>query len=341
LSLAQARGRARELLAQVDLGADPQEEKTEARRSSETNTLAALVDRFIEDQAPRWRPRTLTEFRRLADREVVPIFGSRPPQEITRGDVRLWMKQIARTRPTTANRAFEVLRRAYAWAAEEELIEASPLVGLKKLTQEAPRERTHSDAELRRILAAAPGTEYAGIVPLIVWTGVRSHEARSMRWQDIDLRRRVWTIPAKYAKRARRARPAPRVVPLSPPVASLLRELGSKDLGFVFSAATGPCDTCGEPGHTGKNTRPIGVVRKRSGVEDFRLHDLRRTTGQRITDEFGLGRMHLVLGHARGRLAETYAPVPTLKLAREALEWWGEELERILEVNRDVKGRTR
>jgi site-specific recombinase XerD len=98
----------------------------------------------------------------LLEREVLPVFGSRQPQEIRRGDVRLWMKQIARTKPTTANRAFEVLRRTYAWAAEEELLEASPLVGLKKLTQEVPRERTYSDTELKRILAATPGTEYEG-----------------------------------------------------------------------------------------------------------------------------------------------------------------------------------
>jgi integrase len=188
----------------------------------------------------------------------------------------------------------------------------------------------HHDTELKRILTAAPGTEYEGIIPLIVWTGVRSHEARSMRWQDIDLRRRVWTIPAKYAKRARRARPAPRVVPLSTPVASLLRVLGSRDLGFVFSAATGPCDTCSEPGHTGKNTRPVDVVRQRSGVADFRLHDLRRTVGQRIADEFDVGRMHLALGHSRGRLADTYAPAPTSKLAREALDWWAGEVQKLL-----------
>jgi hypothetical protein len=52
--------------------------------------------------------------------------------------------------------------------------------------------------------------------------------------------------------------------------------------------------------------------------------------GQRIADEFGLGRKHLALGHSRGRLAETYAPAPALKLAREALEWWGQKLGTIL-----------
>ncbi len=46
-----------------------------------------------------------------------------------------------------------------------------------------------------------------------------------------------------------------------------------------------------------------------------------RTVGLRIADEYGLGRMHLALGHSRGGLAETYGPVSALKLAREAIEW--------------------
>ena len=63
--------------------------------------------------------------------------------------------------------------------------------------------------------------------------------------------------------------------------------------------------------------------------------------GQRIADEFGLGRMRLVLGHSRGRLAETYAPAPGVKLVREALDWWGEELSAILGTESEFRGRTR
>ncbi len=74
---------------------------------------------------------------------------------------------------------------------------------------------------------------------------------------------------------------------------------------------------------------------------DFRLQDLRPTVGQRIADEFGTGRMHLALGHARGKLADTYAPAPALKLAREALDWWGEELAAILGTESEARDRTR
>jgi hypothetical protein len=48
-------------------------------------------------------------------------------------------------------------------------------------------------------------------------------------------------------------------------------------------------------------SRGIATVRKRSGVTDFRLHDVRRTVSQRIADEFGEGMSHSILGHARQR----------------------------------------
>jgi hypothetical protein len=39
---------------------------------------------------------------------------------------------------------------------------------------------------------------------------------------------------------------------------------------------------------------------------------------------------HVVLGHARPKLLRTYTPTLPLKEAREMLQKWGEEIERIL-----------
>lgn len=326
LTLAQARKRAKVELGKVDGGADPQEAKAVARRERDSATVEALALAFLADQQKRWRPRTAYEFERLIRREVIPELGSRHPRDVTRKDVRRWHKELAEARPATANRVLEILRLIYAWAIDEDKLEASPIVSIKRAA-EGTGERTFSDRELLAILAAAPGTTYRGIVPLIMWTGVRSHEARSARWQDFDFRRELWTIPAEYRK-GRHNGPA-RKVPLSAPAVAVLDALGRRDLGWAFPALTRPCDTCGEPGHAAKGTWAVGKMREASGVADFRVHDIRRTVGQRVSDEFGTERMHLVLGHTRDDLAQRYAPAPALKLAREALAWWGEELAKV------------
>jgi integrase len=69
--------------------------------------------------------------------------------------------------------------------------------------------------------------------------------------------------------------------------------------------------------------RGIAAVRERSGVKEFRLHDVRRTVSQRVAEEFGEGMSHSILGHAQ---------------QREGLDWWSTELGRVLAV--DTTGAT-
>jgi integrase len=84
--------------------------------------------------------------------------------------------------------------------------------------------------------------------------------------------------------------------------------------------------------------RGIAAVRERSGVKEFRLHDVRRTVSQRVAEEFGEGMSHSILGHARQRLGRTYVPNRPLKEQREGLDWWSTELGRVLAV--DTTGAT-
>jgi integrase len=57
-----------------------------------------------------------------------------------------------------------------------------------------------------------------------------------------------------------------------------------------------------------------------------RPHDIRRTVADHIKQEFGEAMMHAVLGHAPGRLTQTYGPTPRTSALREALQWWSDEL---------------
>lgn len=63
------------------------------------------------------------------------------------------------------------------------------------------------------------------------------------------------------------------------------------------------------------------------------IHDIRRTVADSLFSRIGAQPWvvdHVVLGHARPKLLRTYMPTLPLKEAREALQKWGEEIERIL-----------
>jgi integrase len=67
--------------------------------------------------------------------------------------------------------------------------------------------------------------------------------------------------------------------------------------------------------------------------DDVTIHDIRRTVADSLFNRIGAQPWvvdHVVLGHARPKLLRTYMPTLPLKEAREILQKWGEEIEKIL-----------
>ena len=63
------------------------------------------------------------------------------------------------------------------------------------------------------------------------------------------------------------------------------------------------------------------------------IDDIRRTVADSLFNRIGAQPWvvdHVALGHARPKLLRTYMPTLPLKEAREILQKWGEEIEKIL-----------
>ncbi|MFD2313906.1 tyrosine-type recombinase/integrase [Halomonas organivorans] len=105
--------------------------------------------------------------------------------------------------------------------------------------------------------------EAARCLELVALTAVRSNEARSACWEEIDLESRVWTIPAERMKAGKEHR-----VPLSDAAVDLLRGMPCKGGGLIFSAPRG-----GRLSDAG-----MSAVLKRMGMSDkTTVHGLRST----------------------------------------------------------------
>lgn len=69
-----------------------------------------------------------------------------------------------------------------------------------------------------------------------ILTATRSHTVRHAKWQDIDLKEGIWTIPAQDLKIKENGR---LLVPLCPKVIEYLKSLGPKDSGYIFPSPSG------------------------------------------------------------------------------------------------------
>jgi integrase len=326
LTLADARERALQIRDQARVGVDAGVVKRAAAAEAQKArlvgaTFADLTARYLESagrgdgmkRGEALAPRTLDEYRRVIKADVLPALGGIAPGEVTKAHVRAIVDSIrAEGHPVHANRVLAVLKSIFSWALRKDLIATSPCAGLAG-TREHPRERIYSDGELRAILKAVPGTELEDLVPLILFTATRSEEARSAKWADLDLERRVWTIPD--VKQG-----GTHVLPLSTSATKLLAGIKRAESPYVFPAPT-------RAGYVDHPQKAVLKVRARSGVSDFRLHTLRTTVRTRLS-ELGVAPDvgERILGHSMGKIRSVYDKHDYLPQMRAALETWARAL---------------
>ncbi len=273
LSLAAARDAAR--LAQLDIarGNDPAAERA-ATRGDRQQSVAALAEEYLDRHARRHK-RSWRQDERLLSVEVLPAWGSRAADSITRQDVIRLIEAVAdRGAPIQANRILALVRKLFNWAVEKDLVGASPAVNVKPPAAESRRDRVLSDEEIAKLWRAwdTIGHPFGPWFKLLLATGQRREAVAAMRWSDITPKDGVWTIPAERTHSGRA-----HAVPLSTLAAEILMGLPRGDSAYVFPSRDDPDRPVS--GHA--RARQVAIAR--SGVTDWRLHDLRRTAAHAMS----------------------------------------------------------
>ena len=162
LELGTARERAREALQGVGVGRDPASEKQEAIRAAKSgvpdrDTVAAVAEAFLSRHVrPKLRASTAEHAERTLAKYIVPAWGERRIQEITRRDVIALLDGIVDSgKPIAANRVLAITRRLFNWAIDRSIIENSPCTRVARPSVEKSRDRVLTDYELRLVWMAA------------------------------------------------------------------------------------------------------------------------------------------------------------------------------------------
>lgn len=185
----------------------------------------------------------------------------------------------------------------------------NPCLRIKKFP-EVSRDRFVKPDELPRFWKALqdePNPYVRGAFFVGLLTGARRDEVLTMKWADLDLRQGLWTIPTTKAGRSH-------VIPLPSPVIQELQKLPRMaDNPYVF---------CGRwnHGHLVNVAKPWRRIRKQAGLEDVRIHDLRRTLGSwLVAAGASLPLIGKALNHSNVSTTQVYARLQ-VDAVRTALE---------------------
>ena len=317
VTLQQARIVAQRIFSARLEGRDLATEKQEARRRLVADRVEDVVEAYIAAHVSKRR--TAREIERQLRREIIPRWGARSVHQITKRDVNdLIMSVMHRGTPAAANSLLKVIKAFFGWCIARAILDSSPTLGLRAPAQEVARERVLSDNELVRVIKAARqiGYPYGPIVELLALTGQRRAEIAELKHSEIDLD----SQPIHFGG-ARTKNLKPHIVHLSRLSLSVLETLPG--LGsFVFC-------TRGDRPFQDFSTAKRELDR-RSGVTNWRLHDLRRTCVS------GMARLGIaphvadkILNHQGGTIAGVAAVYQRYEFLTErkfALDLWDEHI---------------
>ncbi len=308
LTAEQARRKAAMLISGIKAGQEP---VLTASPQACGPTLAELGERYLREHvAVRCKPTTAAAYRHALTRFILPAFGSLPLGAIGRDQVASLHYGLHGT-PAMANQVVETLSRLFtmaeAWGVAPE--GGNPCRFVKKYEKRSC-ERFLSEREFRRLgkvlseFEAEGKVSASGVAALqvLMLTGCRRNEILTLRWEDVDLE--------AGELRLRDAKTGARWVALSPAATRVLAAIPRlPDNPWVIAGS--------RAGGRRANLNALWVVvRRRAGLEDVRIHDLRHSFASRaLALGESLTMIGKLLGHRQVQTTARYA-----HLARESVK---------------------
>ena len=328
-----ARKKASVLLGMVADGADPATVRDEDKQAG---NIAALCDSFLSEYAKEYkRPSSVAADNRNIENHIKPVLGKLRVKDVTRADITAFVRKvkdgktakdekrgkqsraIVKGGPGAANRCLALLSKMFNWAEKLGFRPdgSNPCRHVDKY-KEGSRERFLSEKELANladVLAESEtnGTEtpYAvAAIRLLIFTGARLREILDLEWSHVDIERVMLSLPdSKTGKKT---------VYLSAPALAVLAEIPRMQ--------NNPHVICGgKDGAALVNLqKPWRRIRKRAGLDDVRLHDLRHSFASvAASGGLSLPMIGKLLGHSQTATTQRYAHLGAdpVRAANEAI----------------------
>jgi len=249
-TLAEARRVSAEIRALRMQGLDPRLAMQKDDPDDAKETFKSCAEALIASRSPGWKNKKhVQQWQNTLRDYVFPVIGRLHPSDVTLAHIKTILTPIWTTKTETANRVRQRIEAVLDWAYVHELRSSDNPArwrGVLDKIYPAPN-------QIRQVRhhPACPYNEAPGVIAqlrqssnlsshclmLLILTATRSGEARGARWQEFDLEKKTWLIPAARTKAKRE-----HLIPLSKDALELVKSLPLIDnQSFLFPNSKGGC----------------------------------------------------------------------------------------------------
>lgn len=295
---AQAEGWARR--TEADLQSGDWVDRREGDRTSVKDALERYKREIIAHKSPATRRREIQRaawlqrasfarvaVSRLTGRDVADYIRAREQEGIGGNALR---RELA-----VLSHLYTVARSAWGMTY---LVNPVPLARTALPPVPKGRTRRLKPGEEEKLLKAAP-EGFALVIRFALVSAMRRSEISDLRWENVDLKRRVVVLPNTKNDEVRS-------VPLAPDALKTLKTLHPRAEGSVFNLKPNSF------------TQNMIKARHEAGIDDLTFHDLRHEAISRLFEDTDLDMMEIraITGHKTLQMLARYTHLQTHRLAK-------------------------
>ncbi|EOI51893.1 tyrosine-type recombinase/integrase [Enterococcus gilvus] len=265
---------------------------------------------------------------------VFPYIGERPLNQISRETIQTmiatWIDQSLQA--TTIHVTYQIMKQPLYEAYQEELIAKFPCKNVLLPKRQPQKIKSISRLEEVKIEKQAKKLSLTKALPVLLAlkSGLRIGEVAALRWEDVDLNKRLIKIKSTYQRipypngnekselllAPAKTHNSAREIPISPNLYKWLKRGYKKAVGpFVCSETQWPK----EPRLL---TYHFHQLLKKCGLEGIHFHQLRHTFATRCLEAQGnITAISALLGHASAKMTlDTYTDADIISLRETILK---------------------
>ncbi|PVX40511.1 site-specific recombinase XerD [Pasteurella langaaensis DSM 22999] len=332
INLAEARERLMIARKQVSEGISPAAQKrAERNQIRNADRFCVFAEKYLADVQLAESTKAL----RVAtyERDIKDTFGNRLMTEITTDEIRSHCEKIKeRGAPSTAIFVRDLIANVYRYAIQRghKFTNPADAIANSSIATFKKRERTLTPREIHLFFNALEETQsdfgLKKAVKFILLTLVRKGELVNAKWDEVDFKNKVWTIPAERMKAGRAHN-----VYLSEQAIDLI-------VAFQIYSEGSPYLLPGrvnrqQPIASSSLNRVIAncikhINRNEQLIDDFTVHDLRRT-GSTLLHEMGFNSdwIEKSLAHEQQGVRAVYNKAEYAQQRKEMLQHWANKVD--------------